>query len=154
MWGFTRKAPRPNRKPREGSVAAFPYPNQPNFNSSRGFSCKRKGGPPTPNKNGYYAHYNGNTEPPKGWIEKHCESHNNANEPTSRSNRGSVASDPRPLGHGETLKKLQGNVKRAENALTASSENHYHTRYNKKNINQQRRMLAQAQKALAEYYTR
>jgi hypothetical protein len=101
MWGFTRKAPRPNRKPREGSVAAFPYPNQPNFNSSRGFSCKRKGGPPTPNKNGYYAHYNGNTEPPKGWIEKHCEgaaNHGN-HDPRNPSSKSSVASDPVSVGN-------------------------------------------------------
>lgn len=153
MWPFgnTRRAPRPNRRPREGSVAAFPYQNAPTFKSTRGFSCKRKGGPNSPFKNGYYASYNGNTEPPDGWIEKHCEASNNANEPRSRSKSGSVASDPGSLKHGETLKKLQGNVKRAENALRASATNHYHTRYSKNNINQQRRILEKAKKALAEY---
>jgi len=118
MWfiGNTRKAPRPNRKPREGSVAAFPYPNQPNFTSTRGFSCKRKGGPNSPFKNGYYSRYNGNTTPPPGWIEKHCEDPNNANEPTSRSNRGSVASDP-----GSTRSNNKATAKsRARNARIAS----------------------------------
>jgi len=102
MWPFgnTRRAPRPNRKPREGSVAAFPYQNAPNFKSTRGFSCKRKGGPNSPFNNGYYARYNGSTEPPDGWIEKHCNvsqtsiTENSVNGPNSQSNTDSVASDP------------------------------------------------------------
>ena len=117
MWPFgnTRRA---SRKPREGSVASFLYSNAPNFKSTRGFSCKRKGGPNSPFKNGYYARYNGNTEPPKGWIEEHCESHNNANEPRNRSNRGSVASDPastRSHRSGATAKSRARNVKIACN---------------------------------------
>ena len=117
MWPFgnTRRAPRPNRRPREGSVAAFPYQNAPTFKSTRGFSCKRKGGPNSPFKNGYYASYNGNTEPPDGWIEKHCESPTNLNEPRSRSKRGSVASDPGSPGNRNT-----GTAKsRARNARVA-----------------------------------
>ena len=101
MWGFTRRAPRSNRKPRSGSVAAFPYTKAPNFKSTSGFSCKRKGGPNSTNKNGYYAHYNGNTEPPLGWIEKHCEgaaNHGN-HDPRNPSSKSSVASDPVSVGN-------------------------------------------------------